>query len=309
MTDKRMIWGIGSGVIAGALWGLVFLTPELAAGFTPLQLSAGRYVAYGLIAAALIAPRWNSVRKRVDAKGWRALIWLSLLGNILYYICLAQAVQSGGVAMTTLIIGLLPVTVAVMGRRDHGSVPLKRLALPLGLGVAGIACTAWGSLSGPSGPDSGAGFGLLCAFGALASWTLYAVENSRWLTRLHTVSSQDWSLLTGLVTGALALILAVPAFVLSPGAHTNGQWGSFIGLMAAVALLCSVIGNAFWNRASRLLPMTLMGQMILFETLFALLYGFLWEGRWPTVSEGVAIALLCASVLTCAAAHRPEKRQ
>lgn len=302
MIDKRMIWGIGSGVIAGALWGLVFLTPELAAGFTPLQLSAGRYVAYGLIAAALIAPRWNTVRKLVDAKGWRGLVWLSLLGNIIYYVCLAQAVQSGGVAMTTLIIGLLPVTVAIMGRRDHGSVPLKRLALPLALGVAGIACTAWGSL----GASSDSWFGLLCAFGALASWTLYAVENSRWLTRLDTVSSQDWSLLTGLVTGALALVLAVPAFLLSPGVHTDGQWWGFLGLMAAVALLCSVIGNAFWNRASRLLPMTLMGQMILFETLFALLYGFLWEGRWPTLNEVVAIALLCASVLTCAAAHKPK---
>ncbi|BBF80746.1 hypothetical protein [Asticcacaulis excentricus] len=49
-----------------------------------------------------------------------------------------------------------------------------------------------------------------------------------------------------------------------------------------------------------------MGQMILFETLFALLYGFLWEGRWPHLTEIIAIALLCASVLTCAAAHRPR---
>ncbi|MDC7695848.1 DMT family transporter [Asticcacaulis sp. DXS10W] len=305
MSDRRTLWGVGCGVIAGALWGLVFLTPELAAGFTPLQLSAGRYLAYGLIAAVLIAPRWNRVRTLIDMKGWRALIRLSLLGNILYYICLAQAVQSGGVAMTTLIIGLLPVSVAVLGRHDHGSVPLRRLALPLALGVAGIACTVWGSIGGTSGSL----FGIVCAFGALIAWTLYAVDNSRWLSRLDTISSQDWSLLTGLVTGALALVLAMPAFLLSPGIHSGVQWWGFAGLMAAVALLCSVIGNAFWNRASRLLPMTLVGQMILFETLFALLYGFLWEGRWPYLSEVVAMGLLCASVLTCAAAHRPRTPQ
>ncbi len=303
MTDQRTLWGIGCGVIAGALWGLVFLTPELAAGFTPLQLSAGRYVAYGLIAAILIAPRWKSVCAQVDAKGWRALIRLSLLGNILSYVCLAQAVQSGGVAMTTLIIGLLPVSVAVLGRHDNGSVPLGRLALPLALGIAGITCTVWGSVGGTSGSL----FGIVCAFGALIAWTLYAVDNSRWLSRLDTVSSQDWSLLTGLVTGALALVLAIPAFILSPGTHSGAQWWGFAGLMTGVALLCSVIGNAFWNRASRLLPMTLMGQMILFETLFALLYGFLWEGRWPHLTEVIAIALLCASVLTCAAAHRPRR--
>lgn len=302
MTDKRMMWGIACGVIAGALWGLVFLTPELARGFTPLQLSAGRYLAYGGLAVALIAPRWKTATAHLDLRAWGALIWLSLLGNTLYYICLAQAVQSGGVAMTTLIIGLLPVTVALMGRRDAGAAPMRRLIVPLLLGVAGIACTVWSSLG--KGMGEGALTGLACAFGALVSWTLYAVGNSRWLARLDGVSAQDWSLLTGVVTGLLAILTAIPAFVTAPGVHTSPEWWGFAGLMVAVALLCSVIGNAFWNRASRLLPLTLSGQMILFETLFALLYGFIWDGRWPSLSEGAAILLLCASVLTCAAAHR-----
>jgi drug/metabolite transporter (DMT)-like permease len=46
------------------------------------------------------------------------------------------------------------------------------------------------------------------------------------------------------------------------------------------------------------------GQMIVFETLFALLYGFLWEGRWPTGLEWLAMGLLIAGVLSCASAHR-----
>jgi len=37
--------GIGAGITAGAFWGLVFLAPLLTPGFTPLQLSAGRYIA------------------------------------------------------------------------------------------------------------------------------------------------------------------------------------------------------------------------------------------------------------------------
>jgi len=46
------------------------------------------------------------------------------------------------------------------------------------------------------------------------------------------------------------------------------------------------------------------GQMIVFETLFALLYGFLWEGRWPTMLESVAMVLLVAGVISCSSAHR-----
>jgi drug/metabolite transporter (DMT)-like permease len=51
------------------------------------------------------------------------------------------------------------------------------------------------------------------------------------------------------------------------------------------------------------LPLTLVGQMILFETLFALLYGFLWEQRLPTILEGTAMVLVTASVLSCLSAH------
>ena len=41
------------------------------------------------------------------------------------------------------------------------------------------------------------------------------------------------------------------------------------------------------------------------ETLFAFLYGFLWEGRGPTVIEVVAMILMVVSVVWCVRAHRP----
>jgi drug/metabolite transporter (DMT)-like permease len=44
--------------------------------------------------------------------------------------------------------------------------------------------------------------------------------------------------------------------------------------------------------------------MIVFETLFALLYGFIWEQRLPTGLEWLAMALLIGGVLSCASAHR-----
>jgi drug/metabolite transporter (DMT)-like permease len=78
----------------------------------------------------------------------------------------------------------------------------------------------------------------------------------------------------------------------------------FALVSSGVAIFASIIGNALWNRMSRLLPLTLLGQMILFETLFALLYGFLWDERLPTIAEGVAILLVVASVLSCVTAHR-----
>ncbi|MFT3717626.1 DMT family transporter [Pseudorhodoferax sp.] len=307
MTASSGTWlGVACGIAAGAAWGLVFLAPELAPEFSPLQLSAARYLAYGLIAGALMLPRWRVLRARLGPADWRALFWLSLLGNSLYYVLLASSVQLGGMAMTSLVIGFLPVAVTWVGSRGAGAVPLARLAPSLVLGLAGVLCIAWESVArGTGAPLAQRLLGFGCAVGALVSWSSYAIGNSRWLARLQGVSAHDWSLLTGVVTGAQALVLAVPAFVLADlTQQPAAAWWRFAGVMAGVALLASVVGNALWNQASRLLPLTLIGQMVVFETLFALLYGFLWEARWPTGWEWAAMALVTSAVLSCLSAHR-----
>lgn len=301
---RTTLLGIGAGMAAGALWGLVFLAPELVPGFSALQLSAARYLAYGLIAGALILPSWNRLRGRLDRAGWRSLVWLALSGNLVYYMFLANAVKLGGVAMASIVIGLVPIVVTLVGSRDRHAVSLGRLLPSLLFSGAGLACIAVDAmLAGEAGSLPG----LLCAFGALVSWTFFAVYNSRCLARLDGISGNEWNLLVGVVTGVLALTLAVPAFILAPGEHSAGGWLMFGVVGTAVALLCSVFGNTLWNHASRALPLSLMGQMIVFETLFAALYGFLWEARWPNGMEAAALVLLVAGVISCAAAHRQPR--
>jgi len=306
MQDKSTWPGIAAGVLAGALWGLVFLAPELTHGFTSLQLSAGRYLAYGLVAALLVAPSWRRLRARLTRRAWWTLAWLSPAGNIVYYIFLANAVRGGGVAMASLVIGLSPLAVTLLGSRDRHAVPLRSLLPSLLLGLAGLLCISWESLAQS---EPGSLVGLLCALGALAAWTLYAVCNSRVLARLHTVSAHEWSLLTGVMTGAQALLLAVPAFLFGPTGQAPADWLGFVGVVSGVAILCSIIGNGLWNRASRALPLSLMGQMIIFETVFAALYGWLYEVRLPSVLECAAMLLLVGGVVSCAAAHRKAARK
>ena len=81
MSGERgsMVLGVLCGAAAGAFWGLVFLAPELARAFGPLELTIGRYLAYGLISAALIAPRWRGLAGQLGAGEWRALALLALV--------------------------------------------------------------------------------------------------------------------------------------------------------------------------------------------------------------------------------------
>jgi drug/metabolite transporter (DMT)-like permease len=306
---KRLWAGVGSGMAAGALWGLVFLAPQLLAGFSPLQLSVSRYLAYGAVAALLLAPRWRAATAALGAPEWWALLRLSLLGNIVYYVLLGSAVQWAGGAATALIIGLLPAVVTVLGARAAEAMRLRRLAAPCALCVVGVLLVAAHTLGAAPYAQTSVGTraaGLACAVGALTCWAAYSIKNAYWLAHRPDISGRDWSLLTGVVTGALALALAIPAFAFGPD-HAATDWARFWSIAIVLAVFASVIGNACWNHASRLLPLTLVGQMIVFETVFALLYGFLWEARWPTSLEALAIACLLAGVLWCAWLHAPPK--
>lgn len=305
-ASRERLWGVAAGLGAGALWGLVFLAPKLSPEASPLLLTAGRYLAYGLIAAVLIAPRWRRLAPLIDARAWRALVWLSLAGNLVYFAFLVVAVHLAGVAASALIVGMVPVAVALWGLRDRNGPPLSRTAPPIALAALAVGLIGWralgqGTAGGPTGTQ--ALIGLACAFGALASWTAYAVGNSRWMARLTQVSPHDWSLLTGVVTGGLALVLAVPAVMMSP-VLDDEAWARLAAVCLGVALLASIIGNALWNQASRRLPLTMLGQMIVFETVFAFLYGYVLERRAPAAVEIVAIVLMIVSVVWCVRAHR-----
>ena len=304
--QQRLLIGLLCGLVAGAFWGGVFLAPKLLHAFTPLQMTAGRYLCYGLASAVLLGPSARRVLARLTWADWRDLAGLSLLGNIAYYVCLAVSVQIAGVAPASLIIGLLPVTITLVGAKPGEGVALRRLVAPLLLVGAGVVCINIAAFQSATNISvARLSLGLLAAAGALVLWTVYAVWNARRLAATPRFNSHEWSLLTGVVTGLLSLLLVIPAF-LGGASHIPNAWLLFWGVSLAVALGASVIGNGLWNAASRLLPLSLSGQLIVFETLFALLYGFLHEARWPQPLEAAAIVLMLAGVLWSVHLHRPD---
>lgn len=306
-----MGWGIVCGLGAGALWGTVFLMPVWLAEFSPLELALGRYLAYGAIASVLMLPRLPRLFARLGRDDLLALLRHALSGNIIYYILLSSGVALAGVAPTSLIIGMLPLTVSLMGRADHGAAPLRQLAGPLLAVLAGMVCINADLLSraGSSTHSVRLLAGVACALGALLCWTWYAVDNARFLKRKPQFSSAEWSALYGIASALLALLLG--ALLLCwrarwPDAASlppQRSWSKFWLANGVLALGASVIGNHLWNIASRRVPMTLSGQLILSETVFALLYAFMYYQRWPRALELAALALLISGVVWAVRLH------
>ncbi|EHP38361.1 hypothetical protein OR16_37590 [Cupriavidus basilensis OR16] len=317
--------GVLCGLLAGAFWGMVFIAPKLLPVFSPWELAIGRYLAYGLVAFIAALPLMKRIARKLTRADCLALLRQAFTGNLLYYVLLAFGVQLAGVGPTSLIIGILPISVTIMGRRDHGAVPLSHLIWPLLVVAAGIACINIDLFAGGGHAHGGAAgevvrtvwqrlAGVMCAAGALVCWTLYAVDNARYLQRNPQYSGNEWSALYGISTGVVSVVLALLAWLgwLVAGdsldvASGGRDWQWFWMVNAAVALGASLIGNNLWNISSRRLPLTLSGQMIVFETLFALAYGFVFDHRLPRPLEIAAIALLMIGVAWSVRLHAVDK--
>ena len=202
---------------AGLMWGLVFIAPTLLADYPATLLVVGRYLAFGLIALPLAW--WGRARlAELTRADWLEALKLSAVGNLLYYLCLAAAIQRAGGPLPTMLIGTLPVVIAIVSnlrgsaavRARDGRLPWRRLAPSLLLIAAGIACVNQAELQHlqhSGGIDlQRYAEGALLALAAVACWTWYPIRNADWL-RAHTDrSATAWATAQGLATLPLALL-------------------------------------------------------------------------------------------------------
>ena len=303
---------------AGLMWGLVFVAPLMLPAYPAVLLSCARYLAFGLLALPLA---WLDGPRLAELTGgdWLEALKLSAIGNLLYYLCLAAAIQRAGGPLPTMIIGTLPVVIAITSnlrdaRRD-GRLPWLRLLPSLALIAAGIACVNQVEIAAlradPQADLARYAAGALLAIAAVACWTWYPIRNADWLRAHADRSPRAWATAQGLATLPLAALGFVLfwAWTAGSGSAFGMPFGPtplrFIGLMFAIGLFASWLGTLCWNEASQRLPTSLAGQLIVFETLAALTYAFLLRGEMPGPVTFAGIALLVAGVLW-ALRVRPE---
>jgi len=305
---------------AGLMWGLVFIVPLLLPEYPPALLSVSRYLAFGLIALPLA---WfdRARLRELSRADWIEAGKLALVGNLLYYLFLAAAIQRAGGPLPTVIIGTLPVVIAISANlRDagrDGRLPWRRLAPSLALIALGIAFVNRGELqhlhAAQAIDPSRHALGAALAVGGVACWTWYPLRNADWLRAHPGRSPRVWATAQGVATLPLAALGALGVYVwMSTGSDAfDLPFGPaperFIALMLAIGLLASWLGTLCWNEASRRLPTALAGQLIVFETLAALAYAFALRGAVPAAAASAGIALLVVGVIW-ALRVKPEPR-
>ena len=312
-----MISGVLYALLAGLMWGLIFVGPLIVPEYPAVLQSMGRYLALGLIALPIA---WlGRVRLRqLGRKDWVTALTLTMMGNLIYYVCLASAIQRTGAPVSTMIIGTLPVVIPVFAnllysQRD-GKLSWWRLSPALVLIGIGLLCVNISELNQGLPDFSGwrYGSGIALALISVVCWAWYALRNARWLRENPDKHPMMWATAQALVTlpvslfGYIAACLwlngQTPDFALPFGPRP----GVFIGLMIAIAVLCSWVGALCWNVASQKLPTVILGPLIVFETLAGLLYTFILRQEFPPLLTVSGIALLMVGVVIAVRA-KPQK--
>jgi drug/metabolite transporter (DMT)-like permease len=301
-----LLTGILAGLAAGALWGLVFVAPRMVSGFTAVDFTAGRFVSYGALSALLMLlwrkPARPTLRQALTALG------MSVLGFTGYYLLLVYAIRDAGTEVPSLIIGTIPIWMMLLGKpvglRWAALIPGLGLTL-LGLGLM-MQSSYTASTLGAAAASSSAHFGRGVAFAlvSMAFWTAFGLLNSRWLKQHPEVNATTWANWLGVATGLGALVLWTVAGSDSAVLLAQTDIVQAAVICATTGIGCAWVATYLWNIASQRLSASLCGQLIVSETIFALFYSFVWDGRLPSMTQAVACLLFVCGILASIRAHR-----
>jgi drug/metabolite transporter (DMT)-like permease len=300
-----MLTGILAGLAAGALWGLVFVAPRMVemgpGAYSSIDLTAGRFAVYGVLAALVMVIGMRSRRLPTLRQAWAALV-MSILGFSGYYLLLVLAIRDAGTEVPSLMIGTIPIWVMLLGKPQG----LRWAALLPGLTLtlAGLVLMMGSTHEAGQGAATHFWRGMLFVSASLVCWTAFAILNSAWLKRHPEVNATDWANWLGVTTGLGALLMwLVAGSDISVLASRQDRW-MFVLLCVIAGVGSTWLATILWNMASQRLSASLCGQLIVSETIFALLYSFAWDGRWPTLVQLTACVLFTLGILASIRAHR-----
>ncbi len=298
-----MVTGIAAGLGAGAFWGTTFIAPLVLPEVRHSDLTVGRYLASALFSLALLLLsatrgrlRLPSARQAVDA------LWLSVLGYTGYYLLLVWAIDAAGAALPALIIGTIPLWLMLLGKPQH----LRWASLLPGLllTATGLALMVMQAQDPPGVDGARLWVGIGWAVLAMASWTAFGLLNARWMRRHPDVDSTLWANWLGAAAGLGALALWVVDGSAVSELSARPDFGLYLGVCAITGIGAAWVASVLWNMASRRLSTSLAGQLIVSETVFALVYAFVWSADRPAPLQLLACGLFVAGILASIRAHR-----
>lgn len=251
-------------------WGSTYLAIRVAvregAGFPPFYLGASR-----TLAAAILLLAWNVARGgriRPTRADWRVLVPSALLmwigGNGL----VNWAEQRADSGYAALLVGTMPMWVALIEAAWDRRAPAVRLLLWLAVGFLGLFLLSWPVLRSGVRADF---FAVVALILAPLWWGIGSILQTRRPVALSPTVSAGWQQLIG-AAGFVVVALLLREPVPRPTGEAWAAWGY---LVAAG----SILAFTSFLRALRLLPTRVVATYSYANPIIAVLLGWLILGE------------------------------
>lgn len=293
-----MLQGIAYALGACLVWGMIFVIPQFLDGFTSIEITFGCYLFYGFISLLF----FFIDKKQYTLSIWIKALYFSFISAIVYYTCVVLALRYAPPSICALTLGTTPIAIAFYGNWKKKECRFRSLLFPAFLIILGLVIINVPKIQEGNFPSQYFLGLALCSVGLMA-WCWYVVENSRFLKDNSHIASTDWATLIGVATlfwvllGSLVILLFFHhCFDFTKYFDSSYNLFSYFVGTAILGLGCTWLAGFLWNRASLKLPISLLGQLAVFETIFGLVYVYTVDQRLPTYNEGIGISLFLSAV-------------
>lgn len=296
-----MLKGVGCVLAACFLWGLIFVIPQTMPTFSSMEVVLGRYFFYGLISCLICLKTGLKISNPVPVL--KKAFYFSFISTFGYYTLVVFALRLAPPAICTLLVGISPICIALYGNFREQEIEYKKLFLPSVLIFVGLI-TMNISYFHTTSISIYYFVGCLFSLVALVLWCWYVVANYRFLNEHPEINSESWSTIIGLVTIFWVLLVGSILYFtnqlsLERYFHWNDELKGFLFGSACLGFLCSWVGAYLWNKANLYLPVSLAGQFTVFETIFGVLFVYLFNQSMPTMIESIGIFIILFGIIFC----------
>ncbi len=300
-----MFRGIVFVITACFIWGLIFVIPSFVENFSAIELAIARCFSFGILALAFLVLRKRYLFRETPREVWKAAFIFTFLANVIHYFTLVLGLRYANAGVMTLIIGTAPVCIAIFGNFQNKEFSFKPLIIPCFLLLIGLTLVNLGPLLWTENSSSLEDYLLGLVFGVISlfSWVWVAAKNSQFLKKFPNLKITDWVTVLGITTLCWSVLSIVGLLsLIATDEHLQRYFepteelGWFILGAIILGWGCSWIGSYLWNSASKTLPVALLGQLCIFETIFALIFLAILEMRLPDWLELVGIGVVLVGI-------------
>jgi drug/metabolite transporter (DMT)-like permease len=291
----------GMMVLATALWAVSLIAPLVLKTYSPVEITLSRFFFYGAASACILLTRYRA--NPLGRLRWCRAAFYGLAGNLVVSVLVSFAVQDTGAEIVIPIIGFLPICVSVAGSRALPLATWRRLIAPFGLFAIGLCIVLFVQSSAGSHEAHFSWRGVAAASATVLIWTWYALSNERFLRQNPSVSGAHWSCAIGLMTLLVSLLVAIVTVMLSGSGlvtfhsrMSDGTLPVFLVVTLTLGLGTSLLATSLFNYASHSLPMGLVGQLLIMETVFGIAYACVYHQALPPLSQTVGTLLVLSGI-------------